>query len=174
MLKKGVIVLKTNIVLFFKKIFGCNVKHPIQIMMDNGVTLKTRGKKAKITFEEKCYICKNTELATNNGILSFDEKCFVNRNCVIVAQENIKIGAGTTIGPGTYIYDHDHDGKGGYITKPITIGKNVWIGAGCIILKGVCIEDNSVVGAGTLVTFDCQRNSVVYQKRNTIIKNREF
>jgi len=140
-------------------------------MMNSGVSLNTKGKKSRISFGKKCYIRKSTEISANNGTVSFGERCFVNRNCIINSHANISIGDGTTIGPGVYIYDHDHDGKGGYITKPITIGKNVWIGAGCIILKGVSIEDNSVIGAGTLVSFDCKKNTLIYQPRHTVVKN---
>lgn len=35
---------------------------------------------------------------------------------------------------------------------PITIGNNVWIGAGAIILPGVTIGNNVVIGAGSVVT----------------------
>ncbi len=34
---------------------------------------------------------------------------------------------------------------------PISIGNNVFIGAGCIILPGVKIGDNVIVGAGSIV-----------------------
>ena len=34
---------------------------------------------------------------------------------------------------------------------PITIGDNVWIGAGTIVLPGVSIGNNTVIGAGSVV-----------------------
>jgi maltose O-acetyltransferase len=40
----------------------------------------------------------------------------------------------------------------GYEGKPITIGRNVWLGAHVIVLPGVTIGDNAVVGAGSVVT----------------------
>ncbi|HRL34046.1 MAG TPA: sugar O-acetyltransferase [Neisseria sp.] len=36
--------------------------------------------------------------------------------------------------------------------KPIVIGDNVWIGAGCTIVGGVTIGDNAVIAAGSVVT----------------------
>lgn len=87
---------------------------------------------------------------------------------MIVAHESITIEGNVTIGPGTVIYDHDHDGKGGYTTKPVHIGKNVWIGAGCIILRGVTIGDNSVIATGTLVTKDVPANVLRYDKRERV------
>lgn len=38
--------------------------------------------------------------------------------------------------------------------KPITIGNDVWIGAGVIINPGITIGDNVVIGAGSVVTKD--------------------
>ena len=35
---------------------------------------------------------------------------------------------------------------------PITVGNNVWFGAGVIVLGGVTIGDNVVIGAGSVVT----------------------
>ncbi len=38
--------------------------------------------------------------------------------------------------------------------KPITIGNNVWIGAGVQVMPGVTIGDNTVIGGGSVVTKD--------------------
>ena len=46
------------------------------------------------------------------------------------------------------------------IAKPITIGNNVWIGAGSTILAGVTIGDHSVIGAGSVVTKPIASNVV--------------
>ena len=43
---------------------------------------------------------------------------------------------------------------------PVTIGNNVWIGAGSVILPGVTIGDNTVIGAGSVVTKDIPANVV--------------
>ncbi|WP_231893779.1 DapH/DapD/GlmU-related protein [Rhodococcus sp. EPR-147] len=42
----------------------------------------------------------------------------------------------------------------------ITIGTDVWIGAGAIVLSGVKIGSGSVVGAGSLVTKDLPEFSI--------------
>ena len=38
--------------------------------------------------------------------------------------------------------------------KPITVGDNVWFGAGVIVMPGVTIGNRSVIGAGSIVTKD--------------------
>ncbi len=43
---------------------------------------------------------------------------------------------------------------------PVTIGNNVFLGMNCMICKGVTIGDNVVVGVGSVVTKDCEPNSV--------------
>jgi maltose O-acetyltransferase len=72
----------------------------------------------------------------------------------------VSIGEKTQIGPPVHIYaaDHPRDPKqrrtGLERGKPVTIGRNVWIGDGAIILPGVTIGDDAVVGAGSVVTRD--------------------
>jgi acetyltransferase-like isoleucine patch superfamily enzyme len=78
----------------------------------------------------------------------------------IVAADKIEIGDGTLIGANTTIIDTDfhpiHSGKRRYATKnvkskPIKIGRNVFIGMNSVVLKGVQIPDNSIVPAGSVV-----------------------
>ena len=44
--------------------------------------------------------------------------------------------------------------------EPITIGDNVWLGAGVIVCPGVTIGDNTVIGAGSVVTKDVQADVI--------------
>ena len=50
--------------------------------------------------------------------------------------------------------------KGLQYNKDVTIGENVWIGAGVVIVPGVHIGRNSVIGAGSIVTKDIPENVV--------------
>lgn len=43
----------------------------------------------------------------------------------------------------------------------ITIGDDVWIGAGAIILNGVTIGDGAVIGAGAIVTKNVEPYTIV-------------
>ena len=125
------------------------------------MAITTSGKNAVISLGKKCAVRAFTEISAVNGKISLADNVFINRNCMLVAMEQIVLKKGTTIGPGVYIYDHDHDGNGGYVTAPVTIGKNVWIGAGSIILKGVTIGDNAVIAAGSVVTKDVPAKALV-------------
>ena len=44
------------------------------------------------------------------------------------------------------------ESRGSFISKPVVVGDNTWIGAGCIIVKGVTIGSGCVIAAGTIVT----------------------
>ena len=70
----------------------------------------------------------------------------------------IKIGDNVLLAPngGLYTVGHPLDvglrNQAWEDAKPIVIGDNVWIGAGCTIVGGVCIGDNAVIAAGSVVT----------------------
>lgn len=109
----------------------------------------------------------------NEGKIEINNNVFINDNCIITALKEVVIGEGTTIGPNTVIYDHDHDicKHEGFVSKSIKIGNNVWIGAGCIILKGVTIGENSVIAAGTIVTKDVPSNTLIRNELHIIQTN---
>lgn len=44
--------------------------------------------------------------------------------------------------------------------SPVRIGNNVFIGMNAIIMRGVTVGDNVVIGAGSVITKDCEPNSV--------------
>lgn len=78
----------------------------------------------------------------------------------ISAFNKIIIGEDTLIGGNVLITDSDwhpinpmyrFDDNLHIKTKPIIIGKNVFIGTRAIILKGSIIGDNSIIGAGSVV-----------------------
>ncbi len=56
------------------------------------------------------------------------------------------------------------------ITKPITIGNNVYIGNNVIFLPGVRIGNDVVIGAGAVVTKDIPDNSVAAGVPARVIK----
>lgn len=88
------------------------------------------------------------------------EDVFLNFNCVILDVCKVSIGAGTQIGPAVQLYAADHPrdaaqrATGLEFGRPLTIGRNVWIGGGAIVLPGVTIGDDAVIGAGSVVTRD--------------------
>lgn len=161
----------TNIRLFICKILHIyRIKYHFLNIVSNKATIKTNGA-GKVFLGKMVIINSNVEISANNGIVQLDGDNCISRNTSIVAHKKIKIGRGTTIGPNCCIYDHDHNSNNGFVAKEITIGENVWIGAGCIILKGISIGDNTIIGAGSLVSKNVGNNIIYTQKR--VSKTRE-
>ena len=57
------------------------------------------------------------------------------------------------------------------ITKPITIGNNVYVGNDVLFMPGVNIGNNVVIGAGAVVTRDIPDNSVAVGVPARVIKS---
>jgi len=71
------------------------------------------------------------------------------------------------------IGDWEWDSDAVRCSKPIVIGRGVFIGARAIILKGVSIGDRAVVAAGAVVTKDVPSLVIVGGNPAKIIKNLE-
>ncbi len=83
---------------------------------------------------------------------------FMNFNCCILDVAEVQIGDNCMMGPNVQIYTATHPlefkerNSGREFAKPISIGKNVWIGGNAVICPGVNIGNNVVIGAGSIVT----------------------
>ncbi len=94
------------------------------------------------------------------------ENFYANVNLVILDGAKVTIGANAFIAPNVGIYTAGHPlnvderNRGLEYAYPVTIGRNVWIGAGVTILPGVTIGDNVVIGAGSVVTKDIPSDSL--------------
>lgn len=103
------------------------------------------------------------------------DEFYAGYNCVILDMGEVRIGDNCMLGPNVGIYTAGHSiepldrNKSGY-TIPIKIGNDVWVGGNCVILAGVTIDDNSVIAAGSIVTKDVLKNTVVAGNPARIIK----
>jgi maltose O-acetyltransferase len=99
--------------------------------------------------------------------ISLGEGAFLNFGCVILDVAPVSIGALTQVGPGAQFLaaDHPRDPRlrrdGVESGRPVTVGANVWIGAGALILPGVTVGDDAIVGAGAVVTRDVPAGATV-------------
>ena len=76
---------------------------------------------------------------------------------------HITIGDNVTLAPRVHILAHDSSTYiflGKTRAANVTIGNNVFVGAGSIILPGVHIGNRVIIGAGSVVTKDIPENSV--------------
>ena len=104
------------------------------------------------------------------------ENFYANVNLVILDGAKVCIGDNAFIAPNVGIYTAGHPlgasdrNKGLEYAYPITIGNNVWIGAGAIILPGVTIGNNVVIGAGSVVTKNIPAYSLAVGNPCRVIK----
>lgn len=84
----------------------------------------------------------------------------INYNCTFLDTVTITIGDDTMIGPNcqlvTAVHPADPEQRRDHrvMGKPITIGRNCWLGAGVTVLPGITIGDDCIIGAGSVVTHD--------------------
>lgn len=99
--------------------------------------------------------------------IALGDDVFLNFNCVILDIVAVSIGDATQIGPGVQILTADHPRDPGQrrdgleFGRPITIGRNVWIGGGALVMPGVTVGDDAIIGAGSVVTRDVPAGATV-------------
>ena len=104
------------------------------------------------------------------------ENFYANVNLVILDGAKVCIGDNAFIAPNVGIYtaghplDAEQRNRGLEYARPVTIGHDVWIGAGVNILPGVTIGDNTVIGAGSVVTKDIPSNVLAVGNPCRVVK----
>ena len=109
------------------------------------------------------------------SVLRIGRHVQINDSVHIGAIEQVVIGDHTLIASRVFISDHNH---GNYqirdaasspeippadrplSSRPVHIGRNVWLGEQVCILPGVTIGDGAIVGANSVVTRDIPPNSI--------------
>ncbi len=157
------------------------------LQMGDHVTVKSSFLSNLVGLYSRTIICTRTKDASivigdNVGI----------SGATIYARSSITIGENTCIGGNTKILDNDfhpiewearnqllHAQSGPedndiIPTKPITIGKNCFIGCNAIILKGTVLGDGCVVGAGAVVSGRYPAHSVIAGNPARVIRTLEI
>lgn len=100
--------------------------------------------------------------------LTIGSDFFVGVQCYFNGIAGITIGDRVTIAHGAMIFSDSGPNTSPWLQEhypihgaPVTIGNDVWIGAGAMILPGVTIGDKCVIGAGSIVKDDVPTGSVV-------------
>ncbi len=158
------------------------IRTPLQINIKKDCTLKKRTilngrsilNEFGIMFGENTYLKENCYFDAYDGYIHVDGFCAFGQNTIIHGGGGVKIGKHVITGANCYIISSNHNYKSkelpimlqGDERKGIIIEDNVWLGGAVIILDNVHIGKNSVIGAGTIVTKDIPKNSMVYNQNN--------
>ena len=98
--------------------------------------------------------------------IELGENFYAYHNLTILDGAKVTFGDNVFIAPGCGFHAAGHPidatrrNQGLEYAWPITVGDNVWIGAGVQVLPGVNIGSNVVIGAGSVVTKDIPDNVV--------------
>lgn len=161
----------------YKLLLGNRVQlHGIQ-SVSHRARLRAR-KGSVIELNQKSYLAEGTLIRVTEGAeFRMGKYSGFNSYGVVTAREKIIIGDNVMMGPYVSIHDHDHVfgenqtmKTSGYKNAAVIIEDNVWIGGNVTILKGVRIGTGSVIAAGTLINKDVPPHSIVYDKRERVVK----
>jgi len=138
---------------------GCKIKG---VNIGRGVTIVcTDG--AFLTINNSTLGDGSLIYAGREGVVDI-QSSFIGRNCVIAGCEKVLIGENCLIAEMTVIRDQNHKftdisvpiSKQEMEVSPITIGRNVWLGAKVTVLAGSNIANNTVIGANSVVNSDLE------------------
>ncbi|WP_426491218.1 sugar O-acetyltransferase [Hymenobacter sp. 102] len=85
---------------------------------------------------------------------------YANYNLTVLDCAPVTIGDNVFVAPNVVLSTAGHPVEvepriaGWEFARPITIGDNVWLGAGVLVLPGVTIGAGTTIGAGSVVTRD--------------------
>jgi acetyltransferase-like isoleucine patch superfamily enzyme len=116
---------------------------------------------ARITIGSRLVLLRDFD-GRFKGELAIGDDVWFSPGCTLTVHDRVSIGSNCVFAEYVSIHDNNHAGGAleeplagrGFDTAPITIGRNVWVGAKATILMGVTIGDNAIVGANSVVTHD--------------------
>lgn len=152
--------------------------------------LDMRAEGSRIEIGSNCLIHGTLVTETSQAIIRIANNVFIASSAILDCAVSINIGEDVLIAYGVMVVDSDNhsisysirkkdlanwkmDGSHDWnttVSKPVVIGRGVWIGAKSIILKGVTVGEGSVVGAGSVVTRDVPPYTIVAGNPARIIR----
>jgi len=159
-------------------VFGTNVvlRHPHKIrlgagvVIDDNAVLDAKGTDNKgVRLGDGVFIGRNTIIYCQNGNIEIGNNSNIGSNCQIFSSGSVVLGQNVLMAAYAYIVGggHRHDQLDVPIieqpreSKGVTIGDDVWIGAGVLIMDGVTIGEGAILAAGAVVTADVPAGAIV-------------
>lgn len=148
---------------------GVRVNHPIVWDYDSAEAIQLEAEvyigafceiavRAQTTFSPVAgglKIGRRTQVGSSCNIRACGGRIDIGENCIIAQQVSL-VAANHEFRLGEIYRDLPWDAK----RHGVTIGNNVWIGAGVCVLPGCTIGDNAIVAAGSVVTKDIPPNEI--------------
>lgn len=111
-----------------------------------------------------------TKIKGSDGPMRIGSRVEIATSCFLSSHvAGVEIGDDTLIGPGVCVVGNNYRyertdmtfREQGKTSKGITIGNNVWIGAGSAVLDGARIADGVIVTANSVVSSEVPENAIV-------------
>ena len=121
--------------------------------------------------------------------IKFGKNVQINDYVHLVGMESIEIGDNVLMASHIFISDNSHGAYKGndcdsdpltppakrqYLTAPVKIGNNSWIGEGVIIMPGVTIGEGCVIGAHSVVNKDVPNYCIAVGSPAIVVKQFNF
>ena len=129
---------------------------------------------------KKNVLIKHSTILQGSGTLSIDENSYMGSFCVVGVNDSISIGKNVMIADAVSFRDTSHKfdrldipmNSQGFLTGPIIVEDDVWIGHGCVITKGVTIGKGAIIASNAVVTKNVPPLAIVGGVPAKIIKYR--
>lgn len=122
----------------------------------------------EVVFGDQVTLNRYAYVQGGEGGVRLGDRVEINNFSIINGTGGVYIGDDTLVGPGVRIISYQHRFVAGQTIqsqptecKPISIGRDCWIGANAVILAGVNVGDGAVVAAGAVVIRDVPAGAVV-------------
>lgn len=167
---------------------GVVLRHPHKIhlgddvVVDDLVLLDAKGTtNAGIRLGNGVFLGRGTILSCKDGDITLGDHVNIGFHSEIFSGSQVTVGRYGLFAAYTYLVGggHEFDKAGVPVieqerrSEGITLGDNVWLGAGVKVLDGVTLGDHVVVGAGAVVTEDLPAGAVAVGIPARVVRTRD-
>ena len=166
---------------------GTVLRHPAKIrigsdvVVDDLVVLDAKGESNRgITIGSGVFLGRGTILSCKDGDIVLGDHVNIGFNSEVFSGSSVTVGAHGLFAAYTYLVGGGHEFERtdeAVIDQPrssrgITLGENVWLGAGAVVLDGVKVGRDVVVGAGAVVAEDLPDGAVAVGIPARVVRRR--
>jgi acetyltransferase-like isoleucine patch superfamily enzyme len=167
---------------------GVVLRHPHKIhlgddvVVDDLVLLDAKGTtNAGIRAGRGVFLGRGTILSCKDGDITLGDHVNIGFHSEIFSGSQVTVGRYGLFAAYTYLVGGGHEFEKAGVpvieqerrSRGITLGENVWLGAGAKIMDGVTIGDHVVVGAGAVVTGDLPAGAVAVGIPARVVRTRD-